>query len=49
MGDCGDSVIMQIADRLKNFLLVPICVDKAVGEEANTLLAHLFFYSALSQ
>lgn len=36
-------MMMQIADRLKNFLLLPICVDKAVGGEANTSLTYLSF------
>lgn len=35
--------MMQRADRLKNFLLLSICVDKEVSGEANTLLTYLDF------
>ena len=42
MGGCGDHM-RQRADRLKNFLLLPICVDKAVGGETNTVLTYLDF------
>lgn len=33
--------MMQIADRLKSFLLLPICVDKEVSGEANTCYLHI--------